>query len=372
MFTPSRLTCGKIEPVSRAEARRRNQGRCLLPVRSSAAAADLLQPAEAARAPAAMAIIPVAWLVCAVALSAVALMVLMVVTRLRIDPSAPSTIAFALFFALAAGLRYGLRHPASPLERIVRDLAEYVGIFVAMTLIGATATYPVAALTHGFADPALQEIDAALRFDWIDWYEVVAAHRSLQLLGTIVYQSIYATPAVLLGYFAWTNDRAAAHRFITAFWLSAVMAMTLFSFMPAEGPLATLWHGPMPYLPDSALYQSELIPELRLHLLRHVDLGALRGLVCAPSYHTVSAVLFIATAWPSERLRRPITVLNVAMLLATPVEGTHYLIDMILGSMIAVAALRATGGIIRQLERQDIDFGAIGDRRQSILPPVSD
>lgn len=346
----------------------------LQPVRSSStAAADLLdQPADALPTAAvpngAGAIIPTVWLAGAVALSAAALMVLMVVTRLRIDPSAPSTIAFALFFALAAGLRYGLRRPASQLERIVRDMAEYVGIFVAMTLIGATATYPVSALTHGFADPALQEIDAALHFDWIDWYEVVAAHRSLQFLGTIVYQSIYATPAVLLGYFAWTGNRAAAHCFIAAFWLSAVMAMTLFGFMPAQGPLASLWHGPMPYVPESALYQSELIPELRLHLLHHVDLGALRGLVCAPSFHAVSAVLFIATAWPFDRLRWPVAVLNAAMLVATPVEGTHYLVDMILGSMIAGIALTATSILARRIDKQRADIASLAYDRPASSP----
>ena len=32
-------------------------------------------------------------------------------------------------------------------------------------------------------------------------------------------------------------------------------------------------------------------------------------------------------------------VINVAMLLSTPVEGTHYLADMIAGALVAIAAL---------------------------------
>ena len=52
----------------------------------------------------------------------------------------------------------------------------------------------------------------------------------------------------------------------------------------------------------------------------------------------MSAVLYIIAAWPIRRLRWPLLALNIAMLLATPVEGTHYLTDMIVGAMVAVAA----------------------------------
>jgi len=40
-------------------------------------------------------------------------------------------------------------------------------------------------------------------------------------------------------------------------------------------------------------------------------------------------------------LRAPLVAVNAAMLLSTPVEGTHYLIDMILGAVVAVVAIVA-------------------------------
>lgn len=39
------------------------------------------------------------------------------------------------------------------------------------------------------------------------------------------------------------------------------------------------------------------------------------------------------------RLRWPVLALNTAMLLSTPVEGTHYLIDILLGTIVAMAAI---------------------------------
>jgi membrane-associated phospholipid phosphatase len=82
-----------------------------------------------------------------------------------------------------------------------------------------------------------------------------------------------------------------------------------------------------------------LIPALRLHHVSGIDLGALRGLVCAPSFHTASAVLYMWAAWPVVQLRRVVVPLNCAMLLATPIEGTHYLSDMIAGAAVAGCAI---------------------------------
>ncbi|MEO7680185.1 MAG: PAP2 family protein, partial [Sphingomonas sp.] len=138
---------------------------------------------------------------------------------LNIDPVAPASIVFVLVFAAAGAVLYALRAPASRRQRILRDLTEYYALFTAIALIGAMASYPVAAETRGFVDGGLAYTDALLHFRWLSWYHVVADHRVLQLLGTIAYQSIYVSPAVLLGHFARVGDRMRAYRFITAFWV---------------------------------------------------------------------------------------------------------------------------------------------------------
>lgn len=147
------------------------------------------------------------------------------------------------------------------------------------------------------------------------------------------------TPAILLWYFASNGQDRRAYRFLSAFGLAAVITLALFSLMPAVGPFSHLWRGAIPYMPDSELWQPGLIPALRAHSLTVVDLSELRGIVSAPSFHTAAAVLYIAAAWRIPSLRWPILALNTAMLLSTPVEGTHYLVDMILGALAALAAI---------------------------------
>ncbi len=294
-------------------------------------------------------LIPGHWLALGLAFSILCVGALLWDAGMTINPRTPSSLIFSAFAALALGLRYAMRAPASPAQRVARDLSESVGLFTGIALLGAVATYPLAADTRGSIDPLLQQIDVALRFDWLAWYRAVAAHRTLQVLGTAAYQSIFVTPALILGYCAWADKRTEGRAFLASFWVAAVLCLLLFRYLPAVGPLATLWHGPVPYLPESALYEAELIPQLRAHALLEIDLGSLRGLVSAPSFHTASAVLYIAAGWPLLRLRGPVVVLSTAMLLATPVEGTHYLADMLIGAAVAGAALALVAKVRRHL-----------------------
>lgn len=257
---------------------------------------------------------------------------------LTVSPLGIAPFCFVLLCSATAFVRYRFHRPASAAHRKLRDLAEYIGVFTFVCVAGAIASYPVAAASSGFDDAALARIDAMLGFRWIAWYEITATHPMLQWLGSMAYQSIYLTPLLLFCRFAWTGERAAARQLIATVWVAAVLTLALFDFMPARGPLAYMWQGPIPYMPASELFQSELIPLLREHQVHSIALGSLRGLVCAPSFHTTSAVLFLLTARFAGPLRWPLTTINIMMLLAIPVEGTHYLSDMIAGSIVALIA----------------------------------
>jgi hypothetical protein len=250
-----------------------------------------------------------------------------------------SNVPYLIAAAIVVALRTGYLAPSRRHARTLRDCAGYYAIFAAIALVGAVASYPIAALTHGYADPTLARTDAALGFHWIAWYQVVANHRILQLLGIACYESIYLTPAALLGWFALHGQRMEAHRFLASFWLAAVLTLTLFAMMPAVGPLSFLWHRPIRYMPMSELWQPDLIPALRAHMIHTIDLGQLRGIVSAPSFHAAAATLYLRTAWRAGAMRWPLLGVVGSMLLATPVEGTHYLTDMILGAGVAVVAM---------------------------------
>lgn len=286
-----------------------------------------------------LAVIPAYRLWLVFACGALASALLMWAAGLKIDPLSPSNIPYVIAGLIVITARN--RHVIArlPHGRKIADVAGYYFVFTAIALTGAVTSYPIAALSHGYADTSLHLIDVALGFDWPAWYRLVADHRVLQWAGMAAYESIYLTPAILLGWFAWHGDRGAARRFLATFWLAAAITLTLFALMPAVGPLSYLWQGQIPYMPRSELWQPDLIPALRARSVHIVDLGQLRGIVSAPSFHAAAATIYTATAWRVTPLRRPLVLLNAAMLLSTPVEGTHYLSDILIGIGVAAGAI---------------------------------
>jgi len=121
---------------------------------------------------------------------------------LWIDPAAASNQPFYACGALATALRTGLWRRATRRQQVVCDIAESFALFTCVALIGAVASYPQPAASRGMVDPVLARLDAAMEFDWVRWYCVVPAHPALQVGERIACQSIYWTPAALLGGFA--------------------------------------------------------------------------------------------------------------------------------------------------------------------------
>jgi len=279
--------------------------------------------------------------------SAVVVAVFLLWAGIKIEIEATSTAILRGVAVLAIVIRSIFRDTRIRAHRVLRNGAEYFGYFVLICVLAVLASYPAAAESSGFADPSLERVDRLMRFDWVSWYAWVSVHPALQFAGRLAYASIFVTPVILLGYFAYAERRRDATQFLISFWLAAILTLAIFTQLPAIGPLAFLWHGPIPYMPTSALYHVYLIEALRQHQIHWIALGDLHGLVCTPSFHTASAVLFIAFAWRIPALRWQLIGVNVAMILATPVEGTHYLVDMLVGAGVACFSLLLTSAMLQ-------------------------
>jgi membrane-associated phospholipid phosphatase len=291
------------------------------------------------------------WFVIGGSVSFFAVAALLHAAQLSVDPWETASQVMAGCAAITAILWWNCRTRASRAERIGQDVAESLIAFCCVSLLGTIASYPVMALSHGFSDATLAGTDHLMRFNWVTWYEIVATHPALQILGRFSCKCIFISPLILLGYFAWTGRKTQARQFIAAFWLAAVISLAIAPLLPAQGPLAYLWHGVVDYVPSTGFYQANLIPLLRARHVYLIEPGELRGLVSAPSFHTASAVIFIATAWPFRRIRATVTIVNLTMLLATVVEGTHYLTDMVTGATVAIFSVAAVATLTGRLDR---------------------
>lgn len=70
-----------------------------------------------------------------------------------------------------------------------------------------------------------------------------------------------------------------------------------------------------------------------------VRLDDLDGLIAFPSFHTEAAILFIWGFWVVPWLRWGALAGNLLIIVATPIDGAHYVVDDFAGAALVLIAL---------------------------------
>lgn len=274
-----------------------------------------------------------------VAVAAALLAGLLGVAGLGIDMSRAVRPMLPVSLAIAAAL-------ARPRLRGVRetrlaDLAECWGLMALVCTMGAIASYAVIRLTTGQVDAWLAAIDRVLGFDWIAAYRFTVARPLIARVSELAYLSIFFSPLVVIAGLALTGRAERARALIAAFGIALAIGLVIFCFCPARSALDYYMGHDISYIPATGISHLAVIDQLRAGTMTVIDVTTLSGMITFPSFHAVSAVLFIWAAWPLRWLRWPCLAVNLAMLIVTPVQGTHYLIDVIGGVALALAVISA-------------------------------
>ena len=187
-------------------------------------------------------------------------------------------------------------------------------------------------------DRRLSALDLALGFDWVHWFNFVAAHPRLD----IALQVLYETSGIqIVGVLLWLGLKGYSSRLreIVALLVCTSLAMIVLSgLLPAES--AWNYHG----IGVERAYHFEDFSSLRAGTLRELPLGGMTGIVTFPSFHTAVAIV---TVWVVRGLGGfwPLLVLNIGVLLSVPTAGGHYLTDMIAAAFITalLILIRSSG-----------------------------
>jgi hypothetical protein len=228
--------------------------------------------------------------------------------------------------------------------RVVRSCIENMTGFSLISVAGAISTYGIAKMSTGFVDSSLIDVDRLLGFDWLTAYLWLGAHPEVRLLGAIAYGLLPVLPVVAFVALAARREEQHARRFVAAYGICLYITIWIFAFFPCRSALPVFFpHGAPPYLTSLGYDQVNVIEALRAGKLIDIPIARLSGLVNFPSFHAASGVMFIWAAWPLRGLRWPFGILSIAMIMSTPIEGNHYLIDVIGGLSVSVIAI----GIVR-------------------------
>jgi hypothetical protein len=239
--------------------------------------------------------------------------------------------------------------------RLASGLASTAQV-IFFAAVGAPLSYIAAAADFALLDGALDAMDRALG---LDWRAMLAFMNRMPLLFELlrpIYLSLTFQMTVAVLCLAFSGRLLALRVYTLAFVLAALLTIGLSAVFPASGawPFFAITPADSPNVFPTVSTSWPVFFGLRDGSFRALVAVGSEGIISFPSLHAALAVILIATLWPIPVLRWLILSLNVAMLVATPIDGSHYFVDVFGGIAVAVLALGWAHAIACAAERRSI------------------
>jgi hypothetical protein len=206
------------------------------------------------------------------------------------------------------------------------------------TLAGILLSHAIAARGGALWDARLARADTLLGLDWPALRALLDESEAIVWLLAIAYHSLIAQMIAVILVLAAVGKHAELRLLILAAILAGFGTILVSALVPALGNLfdaGSYRH----LLPSVASIHADIVTGLRDGSLRVIDLRRVMGIVTFPSYHAALAILFIWALRQVPRTRRAGTALATLTILATPINGGHYGVDVLAGLLLGVLAL---------------------------------
>jgi membrane-associated phospholipid phosphatase len=212
-----------------------------------------------------------------------------------------------------------------------------------MSMFAAPFSYIAAAANLPLWDASFARMDQLLGLDWRAYFAFAIARPELLRFAIFFYAVIMVPWAGVPLALGMTGKFVRLQQFVMATVLTVSVAVAMSAALPAIGTYQELG---LPAATDAFkasgyLVQLEILPSVRDGTLRTLDLSHLGGIITFPSVHAAIAILAIWGLWGVWWLRPLALIINGGMLLATPLVGGHYFVDVFAGIGLAVLSIAA-------------------------------
>jgi hypothetical protein len=213
-----------------------------------------------------------------------------------------------------------------------------VAAFAAM---GAPLSYLAAAANLPLLDHTYDAIDQAMGLDWKAGLAWMNAHTQAHTVFALTYMSftIQATTTVLA--LSFSGQLLQLRYFILGFAISALVCIAISAILPAHGPWGFYGITAADYPAITHVTRDIHLPifdGLRDGTFRALNGLTAEGIIVFPSFHAALGVIFMVALWPVPYVRWAAVLVNVLMIVGTPIDGGHYFIDIPAGIVVAVLA----------------------------------
>jgi len=219
---------------------------------------------------------------------------------------------------------------------------ETLSVGVALSILGLVASYLATSLSMPLADQLLVSADRALAFDGAAFIRWVDSHHWLAWLLMQAYAS-FALQLVLLPLILILSGRTAqGFGLVLSYALVCYVASFISLWFPAVAANVTFGIDAATLQSINAQFGFAFLEQF--HAVREetefvFSLDRAQGILTFPSVHTATAVICAVSMLTVPWLRYPILLLNVGMAVSTLTHGGHYLVDVLAGAILALAAL---------------------------------
>lgn len=259
---------------------------------------------------------------------------------LPLDPRSMVTLASACGALWAAASFYRRVRPRENFAVMCVALAQVI----LFTALGIVLSYLLARGGGELWDARLARWDSAIGFDWLAFVNWVDRSALAVAWLKMAYASLIPQVIALVLALGFTNRLAELRTVMLAAIAAGAVTVILSSLFPAVGNYVHLglsandFSHVDPFAGDVHMRDFNALRDGSAELL---VLGKMEGIITFPSYHAGLSVVTLWGFWASgvAWVRWPAILLAASTIVATPVDGGHYLVDILAGGAIAVAAL---------------------------------
>ncbi len=274
----------------------------------------------------------------------------MAMLGLRFDWASAWKVIIAWPVLMALGWFYMTWRKDPPVAHLMRETAH----LAAFTAAAAMLSYLAAGADRPLIDAALVAADRLMLFDWQSYVAFVNEREWLGRVSSLLYISTLpqvALAAILLPVLGMTER---ARELVLAVMIGALIAILVSAILPSAGALAHFRPDPEFYARSAPIvdlaYKDEFF-RMRALEIPVLSLDGAKGLIAFPSYHVTLSVLIALAFRGRPFLFWPLLALNTGVILTTPIDGGHHLVDGVAGAAVAVAALHIAVCIRRAIHR---------------------
>jgi PAP2 superfamily len=248
---------------------------------------------------------------------------------------------------LVAGSRYyALTRDEPQLSSALQTTAQ----LMAFAAVAAPLSYVAAAAALPLQDAAFNSMDRALGLHWRELLALMQQWPALHIVMRVIYMSMMPQMAAVVLLLGFTGRLAWLRVYMLAFIFAALITIAVSALAPAEG----VWlHDGIKNANPALLPVSHtswpVFLGLRDGSVRALMAMGADGIITFPSLHAALAVILIAAFWPVPIARWLSGGLNTLMLFATPIDGSHYFVDVFAGVGIGIVSLLAARALVARL-----------------------